>query len=128
MLIYLWLLISFKNNPTHLILVFHYGEFHICTKAENSTMNSQYTSSFNNCHPSLLHHIFLKNPVQFSYTISHILNFSRCQLSCSSASCMSCKLAIRSKKLDKLLYFWLVISPEEAHDVCSVLVMLHFVN
>lgn len=38
-------------------------------------MNPQYSSSFNNYHLSLSP-IFLKNPVQFSYTISHVLNFS----------------------------------------------------
>lgn len=47
--------------------------------------------------------------VQFPKYATFWTCFLWCLLSCSFASCISCKLAIRSKKLDKFrLYFWLI--------------------
>lgn len=84
-----------------------------------NTMNSQYSSSINNYHPSLFF-IFFKNLVQFSYTISHVLNLflmvSIYLVPLPPVSPVNWQLGLQSLKKFRL-HFWLIASYEEAHNV-----------
>lgn len=113
MWVYFWFLVSngslvssFKNKPPlpcFIPFIWKFSYIHKSRERYNKlTVDSD---SLNNFQSPLFHHnnILKKNPGQLSYTIFHVLDlFLVVSFICSSASCISCNLAMRSKKLNKI--------------------------
>lgn len=109
--------ISFKNNLPHPLFIPFILENLTHIQKQRSVQLTPNIQPASTIITPFLFHIFEESSAVF-FTIVPVLNCFLCHLSCSSVFCISCKMAIRSKKLDKFrLHFWLIASHEEADNV-----------
>lgn len=121
--------LTFKNNLIYFLFLSLWKISQVCTKAENSTVNPQDSSSFNDYHPSLFHHhLFEESSAVFLHIISRSEFVSHgviCLVLVPPVFPINWQSGPRS--LINSGYAFVLLHHEETHYVgFSVLVVLHF--